>query len=290
MSALVIPNTIQNGIAADGNAVGANFSAVKSWADGSVVETTGATMTGALVLNGAPAVPLGAATKAYVDAYFPTTSANIGDGQVGTVELADGAVTNVKILDGTIQNAKIADNTIAKAKLLSTVKTIAQCTSSTRPTGNSVADFIFETDTQRLLYWNGSGFTLLAGTSGCTISGSGQVIANAANVNLPHGTINFNTDAYATVAGTTITIPDNGVYSYTIDLTATVGTPQANTGTLMTVTAGGRAYEFVVTAASSSYSFTIPMTAGQTIVTNISNASGGSCTYSWAIFVRRLGS
>lgn len=97
MSALSIPNSIANGIAADGNNVDANFDAIKSWADTHVVEKSGATFTGDVVLAGPPTLAGGAATKAYVDAVT-----------VNTANLAAGAVTSAKIADGTIVNGDLA--------------------------------------------------------------------------------------------------------------------------------------------------------------------------------------
>jgi len=65
--ALTIPNTLSNGITVDGLNLEANFDAIAGWAAASVVEVGGATMTGPIVLSGAPTIDNHAATKAYID-------------------------------------------------------------------------------------------------------------------------------------------------------------------------------------------------------------------------------
>jgi hypothetical protein len=67
MSELTIPNAFANGETADGNEVDANFDAIQTWADNHVVEKSGTTFTGAVLLSGAPTADLEPATKAYVD-------------------------------------------------------------------------------------------------------------------------------------------------------------------------------------------------------------------------------
>lgn len=71
--ALTIPNTLSNGITVDGLNLEANFDAIAGWAAASVVEVGGATMTGPLVLSGAPTIAAHAATKAYIDALVLST-------------------------------------------------------------------------------------------------------------------------------------------------------------------------------------------------------------------------
>lgn len=106
-----------------------------------VVQKSGDTMTGPLVLSGDPVVALGAATKQYVDnavaigltipdgsittqklANLAVTTGKLADGSVTTIKLATNAVDASKIQDLTITTNKIADNQITNAKLDSTTR------------------------------------------------------------------------------------------------------------------------------------------------------------------------
>lgn len=93
-----------------------------------LLEKSGGTMTGALVLSGAPTVDLHPATKLYVDSNSVVPSRTIsagtgltggGDlsanrtlsintGGVGTTQLADNAVTTTKITDANVTPAKLS--------------------------------------------------------------------------------------------------------------------------------------------------------------------------------------
>lgn len=106
-----------------------------------VVQKSGDTMTGPLILSGDPVVALGAATKQYVDnavaigltipdgsittqklANLAVTTGKLADGSVTTIKLATNAVDASKIQDLTITTNKIADNQITSAKLDSTTR------------------------------------------------------------------------------------------------------------------------------------------------------------------------
>jgi len=106
-----------------------------------VVQKSGDTMTGLLVLSGGPVAALGAATKQYVDnavaigltipdgsittpklANLAVTTGKLDDLSVTTIKLATNAVDASKIQDLTITTNKIADNQITNAKLDSTTR------------------------------------------------------------------------------------------------------------------------------------------------------------------------
>lgn len=106
-----------------------------------VVQKSGDTMTGPLILSGDPVVALGAATKQYVDnavaigltipdgsittpklANLAVTTGKLDDLSVTTIKLATNAVDASKIQDLTITTNKIADNQITNAKLDSTTR------------------------------------------------------------------------------------------------------------------------------------------------------------------------
>jgi hypothetical protein len=106
-----------------------------------VVQKSGDTMTGPLILSGDPVVALGAATKQYVDnavaigltipdgsittpklANLAVTTGKLADGSVTTIKLATNSVDASKIQDLTITTNKIADNQITNAKLDATTR------------------------------------------------------------------------------------------------------------------------------------------------------------------------
>lgn len=120
MSALTIPNTINNGDALDATKVMGNFAAISSWANSNLLRADGGVaMTGQLTLVGDPVNASHAARKAYVDARF--ASVGLPDSGVTTIKLADGAVTTAK-LDQTagtqaVATATIRDFAVTSAKL-----------------------------------------------------------------------------------------------------------------------------------------------------------------------------
>lgn len=97
------------------------------------------------------------------------TTAKVADNAITAVKIATDAVTSIKIQDTAITTAKlanlavttakIADASVTQAKLAATIKTITNCTSSTRPGSPAQGDFIYETDTNRIYVWNGSTWT-----------------------------------------------------------------------------------------------------------------------------------
>lgn len=66
--ALILPNTIANGVVADGDKLNQNLQAVVTWANTEAISRDGSTaMTGPLLLPGPPTLANQAATKGYID-------------------------------------------------------------------------------------------------------------------------------------------------------------------------------------------------------------------------------
>ncbi|CAB4124518.1 hypothetical protein UFOVP62_8 [uncultured Caudovirales phage] len=87
----------------------------------------GGTMTGALVLSGAPSAGLQAATKTYVDDSISTAIAGaLPDGAVTTAKLAASAVTTAKLADASVATAKLIDSNVTAAKLADASVTTAK--------------------------------------------------------------------------------------------------------------------------------------------------------------------
>ena len=69
---LILPNTIANGLPADGDKLDQNFRTITDWANQEAIVRDGSTaMQQPLLLPGAPTQPNQAATKAYVDSWVP---------------------------------------------------------------------------------------------------------------------------------------------------------------------------------------------------------------------------
>lgn len=100
MASLNVPYSFTNGTTADATEVNANFTAVKSYVESSLVQADGSVQaTSTAIASGA------------------VTTAKIADGNVSTAKIADSAVTTAKVADGAITSAKIADGTIATADI-----------------------------------------------------------------------------------------------------------------------------------------------------------------------------
>lgn len=293
-SNVTVPNAFANATTADATAVNANFTALVNWINTNAVHLDGS--------KAFTAVPSGPATdptnvnhlvrKAYVDAFFPVVSANIGSGQVKTANLdqtaGTQAVTTATIRDAAVTGPKLADNIIDKTKMAANYRLLFNCTSTTRPSSPSVGDMIYETDKNRLRLYDGS-WLLIAGYMGGQWSGTGQVINATANANLSADTESADTDSIGAVGSATMTIPESGMWTITVDLTATAGSPLTGFGTEVTIIAGGRTYDFNwQMAAGSSHSLTIPLNATNTVVVNVKNNSSGSITVSHLIHLRRI--
>jgi hypothetical protein len=193
-----IPYTFTNGSQnADATQVNANFSALASYINTNVVLADGTvSFTGIPILPATmPTTANQATRKAYVDAYFPVTTANITDASVTTAKIADANVTTAKILDANVTTAKITDANVTAAKLASaavtsgkiasaaidavslfatTLRPTVTCTSATRPAATTAGQFIWETDTKRALVSDASGWHYVKPVSnGFTIAFAG---------------------------------------------------------------------------------------------------------------------
>jgi hypothetical protein len=80
----------------------------------------------------------------------------IPDASITATQLASDAVTTAKIAANAVVEADIANNAVTQAKLASTLSGITICTSSTRPGSPFTGQTIFETNTNKILVWNGS--------------------------------------------------------------------------------------------------------------------------------------
>ena len=86
MATLNIPNTFTNATIANANEVNGNFSAVKTFVEGSLVQADGSVKAGTAAIN---------------------------DGAITTAKIADSAVTEGKIATDAVTAAKMADASVA---------------------------------------------------------------------------------------------------------------------------------------------------------------------------------
>jgi hypothetical protein len=86
-------------------------------------------------------------------------STYIADQAITTAKLADASVTTAKIAVGAVVNEDIANNAVTQSKLASNLSGVTVTTSSLRATVVPTpfeGQAIFETDTDRMLIWNGT--------------------------------------------------------------------------------------------------------------------------------------
>ena len=198
MATVTIPYTFTNGSQnADATQVNSNFSTLAAFLNTEVVQRDASVAFTAIPLLPAtmPTLANQAARKAYVDSYFPVTTANITDANVTTAKLVDASVTTAKIADANVTTAKILDANVTGAKLAAgavgstniasaainavslfatTLRPTVTCTSGTRPAATTAGQFIWETDTKRVLVSDASGWHYVKPVSnGFTIAFAG---------------------------------------------------------------------------------------------------------------------
>jgi len=103
------------------------------------LEKSGGTMTGALILNADPSVPLGAATKQYVDAGDALKVNKAGDTMTGALVVNSTISSNSTIL-ATGNSSKIGYNTGAGGSITQGAGAKTNAVTLNRPTGIIVTD------------------------------------------------------------------------------------------------------------------------------------------------------
>ena len=102
---------------------------------------------------------VGARTWTWSGTIWEITGSVAAAGSIGTTELADSAITTAKIAAGAVAEADIAANAVTQAKLHTTLSGVTICTSSTRPASPFTGQTIFETDTNLMKVWLGTGWS-----------------------------------------------------------------------------------------------------------------------------------
>lgn len=304
MATVTIPFTFVNNTQnADATQVNSNFSTLASFINTEVIQRDAS-----VAFTQIPTLPATTPTlanhatrKGYVDSFFPVTSANIADGAIVNADInAAAAIAYSKLaLAGSIVNADVAAGaaiaysklnlagSIVAADFAAAAKAVVICTSSTRPSTPVDGQMIYETDKDRVLVYDGSGWTYVSGLVGATVSGS-AAIPNTNTFNLSYSTETLDTDSMIAASGNTFTVPFSGVYALTIDVTS-ASDMGVGFGSNLALVAGTRTYEGRLWSTATTVTWLVPLTAAQTARFQITNGTGASVTYSYETVLRLVG-
>ena len=166
--------------------------------------------------------------------------------------------------------------------------------SSTRPTGSSLYEgrVIYETDTDRLLVWNGSAWIVMSGRVGARADRvTNQSISNNTVTSISFDSETADTDGFITPTSTTVTIPSglDGVYAIFAHCVWASG---PGTGCWSSIASSGTRLGAVANAGDtrSAVSITLPLAAGATISYQVYQISGGAINVTSAsLYVYRIG-
>lgn len=282
MATVTIPFTFVNNTQnADATQVNSNFSTLASFINTEVIQRDAS-----VAFTQIPTLPATTPTlanhatrKGYVDSFFPVTSANIQDGTIMNIDInASAAIDKTKLnLAGTLGLADFG----------ATAKPVVICTSSTRPSPPVDGQVVYETDKDRVMVYDGSGWAYVSGLVGATVSGS-AAIPNANTFNLSYSTETLDTDSMIAASGNTFTVPFSGTYALTIDVTAP-SDMAAGLGSNLILTAGTRTMDARLWSTSSAVTLIVPLTASQTAKFQITNGTGAALTYTYETILRLIG-
>lgn len=185
-------------------------------------------------------------------------------------------------------------------------------TSGARPSSPAEGMVIYETDTDKVMVYDGSawvrvGWSTTAGRTGCTIRKTGNTsVSNVANQTITWTAEDVDTDGFIAVSSSTVTIPANlgGLYSIacSVNFDSTGLDITIGVSVLATLSSTKYAYSGSVLAANntpsgtgtniktSGTSMVLPMSAGDTLVFSCTQSSGGARNLTSAIaHVYRIG-
>lgn len=166
------------------------------------------------------------------------------------------------------------------------------CTSGTRPSAATEGLFIYETDTNRLLVWDGAawvrmGNTGVGGRTGCRLRRNAvQSVPSGVTTSITWDTEDQDTDGFITVSSDTVTIPAGlgGIYAITLHAAGAVGGATAFLFIAPSSTITGMPVDFVAyvdpsTADRGAFGITIPLNAGDSFVCQVRHVTGANVNY-----------
>lgn len=304
MATVTIPYTFVNGSQnADATQVNSNFSTLATFLNTEVIQRDAS-----IAFTQIPTLPATnptlanhATRKAYVDAYFPVTSANIADGAIVNADInAAAAIAYSKLaLAGSIVNADVAAGaaiaysklnlagSIVAADFAAAAKAVVICTSSTRPSTPVDGQMIYETDKDRVLVYDGSAWTYVAGLVGAGVSGS-LAIANTVTSNLTYSSESLDTDSMIAASGSTFTVPFSGLYALTIDVSS-ASDMSGGFGSQLSMVSSTKTYQCNLFGTATTVTWLVPLNATNTARFQIKNSTGASVTYTYDTTLRMVG-
>jgi len=188
--------------------------------------------------------------------------------------------------------------------------TVQVTTSGARPSPASEGMLIYETDTDRFMVYDATGWVRVgssttSGRTGCTIRKTGNTsVGNVANATITWTAEDVDTDGFIAVSSSTVTIPTGlgGLYAVSCSVlfdmspvgTIGVGIQATLSGTIRgyhgSVLAANNTITSSGTIRTSGTSAVIPMSAGDTLVFSCTQSTGGSANLTGAIaHIYRLG-
>lgn len=188
--------------------------------------------------------------------------------------------------------------------------TVQVTTSAARPSSPAEGMLIYETDTDRFMFYDGTSWVrhswgATAGRTGCTIRKTGNTsVNNVANATITWTAEDYDSDGFITVSSSTVTIPTgcDGLYmvscSVLFDFASLasigVGIAASLSGTIRgyhgSVLAANNTITSSGTIRTSGTSTIIPMAAGDTLTFSCTQSSGSAQNLTGAIaHIYRLG-
>lgn len=175
---------------------------------------------------------------------------------------------------------------------------VIACTSGTRPSSPNEGMVIYETDTDRVLIYDGSawirtGWSTSAGRTGCALrrAANQSISTGTSYTNITWDTEDADTDGFISVSSTTVTIPSGLGGLYLVRFTVDAGLPTNGSAGKVRIVAGGVTHSqgYGAYDAGGGLAITVPLAAADTITCGMAQNVGGSANATARLWVYRIG-
>lgn len=174
---------------------------------------------------------------------------------------------------------------------------IIVCTSGTHPSSPDVGMYVHETDTDRLLVWNGSTWTRVGvgsgtGRTGCILTRTSTIIANASDTTLNFDGHSPDPENFYPGSGGTITVPTGcgGLYNITVQTNWSASVGSLGGSKVKLTRSGTTICEDAIPPGASAHTATfvsIPFNAAQTATIVVQQTSGASLNVTSTVWFYR---